>query len=70
MNGKKEHYFNDGQILTINVDKGINSVKISSEVPKFNYFTFTLSIVAIIFSMVMLILTSSKKSWKNYVRVS
>ncbi|MHB9951861.1 hypothetical protein [Ligilactobacillus murinus] len=70
VNGKKEHYFNDGQILTINVDKGINSVKISSEVPKFNYFTFTLSIVAIIFSMVMLILTSSKKSWKNYVRVS
>ncbi|MBF0759292.1 hypothetical protein E4T91_11380 [Ligilactobacillus murinus] len=35
VNGKKEHYFNDGQILTINVDKGINSVKISSEVPKF-----------------------------------
>lgn len=52
VNGKKEHYFNDGQILTINVDKGINSVKISSEVPKFNYFTFTLSIVAIIFSQV------------------
>lgn len=55
VNGKKEHYFNDGQILTINVDKGINSVKISSEVPKFNYFTFTLSIVAIIFDKVHII---------------
>lgn len=61
VNGEREYSFNSGQVLTINVDKGINSIEISSEVPKFSYFTFALSVVAIIFSILMLILTSSKK---------
>lgn len=70
VNGEREYSFNSGQVLTINVDKGINSIEISSEVPKFNYFTLALSVVAIIFSILMLILTSFKKSGKNCVKVS
>ncbi|WKB74269.1 hypothetical protein QYH53_08770 [Ligilactobacillus animalis] len=63
VNGHKVSDFNDGQVLTIMVNKGQNSVKISSEVPKFNYITFGLTMVALIVGYIMLFVTNLRGDW-------
>ncbi|NEF85536.1 hypothetical protein FEE36_08915 [Lactobacillus murinus] len=58
VNGHKVSDFNDGQVLTITVNKGQNNVKVSSEVPKFNYITFGVTMVALIIGYTTLFVTN------------
>lgn len=43
--------------------KKTNSVEISSEVPKFNYITFGLTMVALIVGYIMLFVTNLRGDW-------